>query len=61
VGHTVTCYCFHDEMFSMLSWCCCCCYCCWWWLCGGVCVILGGLQRQRASMRGQGDEWDLGA
>jgi hypothetical protein len=30
-------------------------------LCGGVCVILGGLQRQRASMRGQGDEWDLGA
>ena len=30
VGHTVTYYSFHDEMFSMLG------YCWWWWLC--VCV-----------------------
>jgi hypothetical protein len=51
MGHTVTYYSFHDEMFSMLCFLVCFCIFIWW----------GRSQEQRMDMRGQGDKQDYGA
>jgi hypothetical protein len=52
VGHTVTHYSFHDELFSML-----CLFAC---LLACMFYFEGDLQRQRADMRGWEDEWYWG-